>query len=669
MTRGVVNSGAVPFSSVGPSSCYPYLPSILKMPHLTRFLIPFSPSATALYLLPMSEVDLLAPLHRYWGYSSFRPMQERIVRSLVAAHDTCVIMPTGGGKSLCYQLPALVLGKTAVVISPLIALMQDQAASLAQMGIPAAVLNSTMSSAEQSRVVTKSRAGEYRLLYLSPERLAREDTRTWLRDVPVSFFAIDEAHCISEWGHEFRPDYRQLSRLREYFPKSHIAAFTASATRRVRHDILHQLQLRDPHKYIASFHRPNLRYAVKLCQSREMQPLLLRLLRNYREGNVIVYEPTIARVEQTVDSLEESGIAAVAYHGKMESALRSRNQEAWMSDEVRVLVGTIAFGLGINKATVRAVIHMSLPKSIEQYYQEAGRAGRDGNPADCILLWQKQDAALLAHFMKEIADSQERDRAWQRYRDIRGFADSVACRQRQICEHFGEKPKWESCGTCDACSGAPAGLSGKLSETAPSKAATIVAMPEVDDALRDYMREWRRNTAREQGAPAFVVMHDTALDEICRRQPATIPELLQITGFGARKSQMYGPKIFAALERFRNGNRAAAVPKPISRPAAATKRLLDEGQSFAEIAAIRGRQVSTIITAVAELIENGDVAFKSGWVEPERQAEIEAACARLGTAALRPIKDSVSEAITFDDIRLVVAKYRWEQKQQKAAAS
>ena len=616
----------------------------------------------------MPEVELLGPLHKYWGYSAFRPLQERIVRSLVAGHDTCVIMPTGGGKSLCYQLPALVLGKTAVVISPLIALMQDQAAQLAQMGIPAAVLNSSTPAAEQSRIMGKAREGEYRLLYLSPERLAREDTMGWLRGVPVSFFAIDEAHCISEWGHEFRPDYRQLSRLRVHFPQAHIAAFTASATQRVRHDILHQLQLREPHRYIASFHRPNLRYAVKECKGAEMLAQLITLLRNYPEGNVIVYEPTIARVEGTVDFLEESGIAAVAYHGKMESALRKRNQEAWMSDEVRILVGTIAFGLGINKAKVRAVIHMSLPKSIEQYYQEAGRAGRDGNPADCILLWKKADAALLAHFTNQITDSQEKDRAWQRYHNIRGFADSKECRQRQICRHFGEKPKWESCGVCDVCGGAPAGLDEVTQPKAIRAVAIAAPMPEVDEALRDYLREWRRNTAREQGSPAFVVMHDTTLEEVCRKQPDSIPELLKITGIGERKAQMYGPQIFAALGRFRNGERASAPPKQISRPAAATKRLLDEGQSFAEVATIRGRQVSTIINSVAELVENGEMEFNPNWVDPDKRKEIESAFARLGMAALRPIKDAVSAEISYEDIRLVAARLRWEAKQQTQAA-
>ncbi len=202
------------------------------------------------------EADLLTPLRRYWGYSSFRPLQERIVRSLLAGHDTCVVMPTGGGKSLCYQLPAVVAGRTTVVISPLIALMQDQAAQLAQMGIPAAVLNSSISNDQQSKVMKQAREGAFRLLYLSPERLQRGDTITWLQHVPISFFAIDEAHCISEWGHEFRPEYRQLNKLRGSFPDHPIAAFTASATRHVRHDILAQLALRNPDRYIASFHRP-----------------------------------------------------------------------------------------------------------------------------------------------------------------------------------------------------------------------------------------------------------------------------------------------------------------------------------------------------------------------------------------------------------------------------
>src|SRR5271170_3663806 len=240
------------------------------------------------------DTELLGALRRYWGYDSFRPMQERIVRSLLGGQDACVVMPTGGGKSLCYQLPAALLAdRTVVVVSPLIALMQDQVAQLGQMGISAALLNSTLGAIEQATILRESIAGRYRLLYLSPERLARADTIEWLQRVPVSLFAIDEAHCISEWGHEFRPEYRQLSSLRKHFPDRPIAAFTASATRQVRHDIIEQLALREPHKYIASFHRPNLRYIVKECETRTQSTLLLRALGNYADNNVIVYAPPL----------------------------------------------------------------------------------------------------------------------------------------------------------------------------------------------------------------------------------------------------------------------------------------------------------------------------------------------------------------------------------------
>jgi ATP-dependent DNA helicase RecQ len=617
-----------------------------------------------------SEADLLTPLRRYWGYSSFRPLQERIVRSLLAGRDTCVVMPTGGGKSLCYQLPALVSDRTTVVISPLIALMQDQAAQLAQMGIPAAVLNSSISGEEQSRIMRQARDGAFRLLYLSPERLQRADTLSWLQQVPISFFAIDEAHCISEWGHEFRPEYRQLSSLRGKFPDRPIAAFTASATRLVRHDILTQLQLRNPDKYIASFHRPNLRYLVRQCSSVEHTALLVTTLRHYNEGNVIVYSPTISKVEEMVDFLEDQGIAATGYHAKMDAGERRRNQERWMSDEVRVLVGTIAFGLGINKATVRAVIHLALPKSVEQFYQEAGRAGRDGKPADCILLWRKQDAGLLGYFANQILDAAERDRAWQRYHTIRAFAESARCRHRQICTHFGETPKWESCGGCDVCGAAPEWLTEVATPavarrrvaSAASSSAQAVRSPvaEANEDLREYLREWRRKTAKEQGMPAYVVLHDSSLDEICRLQPTSIRELLNITGIGERKADLYGQAILSALRQYREGARAASLEKKTA-PALETLQLLAEGKSLEEIAQIRGRQLSTVVNAVAGLVEKGDVEFRPEWIDRNKIAVIEAACAKVDLEQLqrlKPLKEALPPEITYDEIRLVIARLR-----------
>ena len=627
-----------------------------------------------------SETDLLTPLRRYWGYSSFRPLQERIVRSLLAGHDICVVMPTGGGKSLCYQLPAVVSERTTVVISPLIALMQDQAAQLAQMGIPAAVLNSSVSGEEQNRVMRQARDGAFRLLYLSPERLQRADTLAWLQQVPISFFAIDEAHCISEWGHEFRPEYRQLSSLRGKFPDRPIAAFTASATRHVRHDILAQLALRNPDKYIASFHRPNLRYLVRECNSVEHTALLVTALRHYDEGNVIVYSPTINKVEETVDFLGDQGIAAVGYHAKMDSGDRRRNQERWMSDEVRVLVGTIAFGLGINKATVRAVIHLALPKSVEQFYQEAGRAGRDGNPADCILLWRKQDAGLLGYFANRVLDAAERERAWQRYHTIRAFAESGRCRHRQICTHFGETPKWNSCGGCDVCGAAPEWLTETVTPaavrravvSAASRGAPAAAIPlaAADQGLREYLREWRRTTAKEQGMPAYVVLHDSSLDEICRLQPTSISGLLTITGIGERKADLYGQEILAALRQYREGARAAALPEKQTAPALETLQLLAEGKSFEDIARIRGRQIGTVVNAVAALVEKGEVEFRPEWIDRNKLAVIEAACSSLDLKRLerlKTLKDALPPEITYDEIRLVIAKMRREGDDRKTA--
>ena len=388
-------------------------------------------------------------LSEVFGYDSFREGQESVVSAIVESRDAFVVMPTGAGKSLCYQLPSLLLEGTAIVISPLIALMKDQVDSAIQTGIRAAMLNSSLRLVERSEVERRTAAGELDLLYVAPERFSDESFLHLVDASLISFVAIDEAHCISEWGHDFRPDYLKLAELTSRFPDVPIAAFTATATGRVQSDTIARLELRDPLVLRTSFGRPNLFYRVRRKERAENQ--ILDFVAERSDSAGIVYRSTRAHVDQTADYLSSNGIAAVPYHAGLDPIVRGAHHEGFVRDEVSVVVATVAFGMGIDKSNVRYVLHADLPKGMEQYYQESGRAGRDGEPAECELLFAASDVQRARYFISSIDDDRERNRAEASLSRIVRYATTVACRKHQILRYFGEEEKSEGCGSCDVC--------------------------------------------------------------------------------------------------------------------------------------------------------------------------------------------------------------------------
>ncbi|MBS1904320.1 MAG: DNA helicase RecQ [Bacteroidetes bacterium] len=397
----------------------------------------------------MDDRHLIA-LEKYFGFTEFRPLQQEIVEDLVADKDVFVLMPTGGGKSLCYQLPALLKDGLAVVVSPLIALMKDQVDAMRELGVPAIYINSTMDPVEVGEQKDRIRRGAVKMLFCAPERLVMPDFLQFLASVRVSFFAIDEAHCISQWGHDFREDYRRLDVLRTKFPRTPIIAMTATATPRVAEDILDQLKLRKPSIYKASFERTNLSYWVLPKQPPESQ--LVPYLKKHRGESGIIYCISRKRTEELADLLTAQGISAKAYHAGMDSASRTKVQNVFKRDSIDVICATIAFGMGIDKPNVRFVIHYELPRNLEGYYQETGRAGRDGQPAECILYYSRGDRSKYVHFIEKEEVSPERKRAEYEKLDIMcGYAESHSCRKEYLIRYFGEEYSCIDRTKCDIC--------------------------------------------------------------------------------------------------------------------------------------------------------------------------------------------------------------------------
>jgi ATP-dependent DNA helicase RecQ len=509
-------------------------------------------------------LDLRAHLNESFKLESFRTGQEDIIKAVLEKKDVLAVLPTGGGKSLCYQLPAVALKSLVIVVSPLIALMKDQVASLEKKGIPAGALYSGQTDTQKKEVFARMNLGGTFVLYLSPERVQKEGFQKWIMQRPIALFAIDEAHCVSQWGHDFRAEYTELKILKKLRPDIPVLALTASATPTVLDDIAKNLNLVKPARHVHGFYRPNLYYQVETCEDEnEKSTLLLQSLKQFPNGRVLVYCGTRKVAEETSALLQRSVPQVGYYHAGLGTKERHKIQEDYATGNLRVLVATNAFGMGIDQPDVRLVVHYQMPGNIDSLYQEMGRAGRDGADSTCIMLYSKKDKGLQSFFITNSDAGKEiKSLRWRNLDALIAYSEGGECRHAEILTYYKDAQRLKRCGHCDVC--LPESDRKILHvETARERyIKTVVAKPAkkhkfivAEEMTPDQqllfraLKDWRKSKAAELDVPAFVIFGDKTLRELAQKNPVTLTELQNIYGIGEAKIEKFGAELLVELKK------------------------------------------------------------------------------------------------------------------------